>query len=113
MYLNEGKGSAIRDSIGADMIESLRHHRYNPGTELKPIKYPNAMYYIPNWIFAVAIQLCVPVIIIGAVFTLSITISNWSPYRGFMNVWMVDGCCCRSSTPMASLSILPREKKVD
>ena len=62
------------------MIESLGHCRYHPGCEMKSIRYPNTMYYIPNWIFAIAIQLCCPVIIIGALFTLGITVYDSSVF---------------------------------
>lgn len=89
MYLNEGKGNKICDSIGASMIDSIRNSRYNPGSEQKPIKYPNALYYIPNWIFAIAIQLCVPVIMIGIIYTLSIVIANHYPYQGLLHVVML------------------------
>ena len=75
-YLDEGAGKAIRDSIASSMIDAIHTARYNPGTAMGKVKYPNAMYYIPNWIFAVAIQLCVPVVLLGCLFTLSLCLGD-------------------------------------
>ena len=85
--MNEGKGTAICDAISASMIDSIHTSRYKPGASIQPVKYPNTMYYIPNWIFAIAIQLCVPVIMIGILFTLSLALYNHYPYDGLMNVF--------------------------
>lgn len=86
MYLDEGKGSAIQDAISSSIIDSIHTSRYKPGAAIPPVKYPNAMYYVPNWIFAIAIQYSVPVIMIGILFTLSLTLYNHYPYDGLMNV---------------------------
>lgn len=113
-YLNEGKGHAIQDSICASMIESIRHTHHNPGAEPKAIKFPNAMYYIPNWIFVIAIQLCVPVILIGAMHTLSITLSDWSAFSAVVNVGLMFWLLSDSSTLRpASGSIDKKRRTVD
>ena len=85
--MDEGKGKVIRDYIANSMIENLGYCRYHPGGEMKAIRYPNTMYYIPNWIFAIAIQLCCPVIIIGALFTLGITVYDTSAFTTLSNVF--------------------------
>lgn len=79
-YLNEGAGKRIRDAISASMIDAIHENRYHPGSEMGKVKFPNAMYYVPNWIFAVAIQLCVPVVVVGCVFTLSMCLGERGEY---------------------------------
>ena len=84
------------------MIESIRHAHHNPGAEMKSVKFPNAMYYIPNWIFVIAIQICTPVILIGAFYTLSITLSDWSVFNAFLNVIQPLGLPCYPFTSKES-----------
>lgn len=100
-YLNEGAGTAIRDSIAASMIDALRAARYNPGSDMGKVKYPNAMYYIPNWVFAVAVQLCVPVVLLGALFTLSVCLGD-----GAEGVWLA-GEMTRVGLPLHPFAVKP------
>ena len=72
-YLNGGNGAAIRDAISTSMIESIRSSRYNPGSTPGKPRFPNAMYYIPNTIFSVSLQLVIPVVLIMSFLGLSIS----------------------------------------
>ena len=83
------------------MIDALRAARYNPGSDMGKVKYPNAMYYIPNWVFAVAVQLCVPVVLLGALFTLSLCLGD-----GAEGVWLA-GELTRVGLPLHPFAVKP------
>ena len=72
-YLNGGNGASIRDTISTSMIESIRSSRYNPGSTPNKPRFPNVMYYIPNNIFPVCVQLVIPVVLIMSLLGLSIS----------------------------------------
>lgn len=75
-YLNGGSGGAVRDAISTSMVEAIRSARYNPGSTPGKPRFPNAMYYVPNGIFTVCLQLVLPVVMILSLVGLSVSSEN-------------------------------------
>ena len=71
-YLNGGCSTIVRDSIETSMIESIRASRYKPGTKPAAPKFPAGMYQIPKYIFVVALQLVIPVVLVVSLLVMSI-----------------------------------------
>ena len=68
-YLDLGKSREIRNHIETSMINAVQKNRANPGAEMDKIRFPNAMYTLVQQVFEVCIQLIVPPVVIGCVFT--------------------------------------------
>ena len=68
-YLDLGKSREVRNHIETSMINAIQKNRANPGTEMDKIRFPNAMYTLVQQVFEVCIQLIVPPVVVGCVFT--------------------------------------------
>ena len=70
------------------MIEAIRNTRYHPGTEKGKPRFPNVMYYIPNGIFQVALQLVIPVVLVTASVVITVGLEKEGGVRDCLLVFL-------------------------
>ena len=70
------------------MIEAIRNARYHPGTEKGKPRFPNVMYYIPNGIFQVALQLVIPVVLVAASVVITVGLEKEGGVRDCLLVFL-------------------------
>lgn len=63
---------SIQDGLRLQLIRLFEEYYQKPGSKMGTLRFPNSMYYIVNGVVMVCVQLLIPSLLLGCLFTMSL-----------------------------------------